>query len=94
MSSQSYDNIAAEIQALEDKKKLILDSIQEQEEHIVDIDIKVKTLIKKFPCCYSCGKRFHPKQMTIATQDDVDEYVDKNEGYCGPEVGEYYCGWC
>ena len=49
----------------------------------------IKLLYKKLPRCCSCGRNGF---MKIATQADVDEYVDQREGYSGPDVGEYYCG--
>jgi len=89
-----YNNIDKNIKDLEIQKNAIVDIVKKHEKNINDIDKKIKNLTKLFPRCYSCGKHFHPKQLTIATQDDVDERVDRNDGYFGPEVGEYYCGWC
>jgi predicted patatin/cPLA2 family phospholipase len=89
-----FDNIDKEIKEFENKKNVILDIVKEYQKNIDDIDKKIKNLYKLFPRCYSCGKHFHPKKMTIATQEDVNERVDRNDGYYGPEVGEYYCGWC
>jgi len=89
-----FDNIDEEIKELENKKNGILGIVKEHQKNIDDIDKKIKNLYKLFPCCYSCRKHFHPKKMTIATQEDVNERVDRNDGYFGPEVGEYYCGWC
>ena len=37
---------------------------------------------------------YHPKDLIKATQQDVDDYFDKNEGYTQLEVGENYCGGC
>jgi hypothetical protein len=30
--------------------------------------------------------------MYIATPEDIKTYVDQNDGYNGPKIGEYYCG--
>jgi recombinational DNA repair protein RecR len=79
---------------LEKEKQIALNLLRENEKKIDDINKKINILSRKFPSCYSCGKYYHPKNMTIATQEDIDDYCDKNEGYCGPEIGEYYCGCC
>ena len=92
MSTEELNNIYKEIKDFEKDKQQILCIMRKNETKIFDIDTKIKSLTKKFPTCYSCGKHYHPKNMTIATQEDIDEYYDKKEGYCGPEIGEYYCG--
>ena len=92
MSTEELNNIYKEIKDLEKDKQQILCILRMNEKKIFNIDTKIKSLTKKFPTCYSCGKHYHPKNMNIATQEDIDDYFDKNEGYCGPEIGEYYCG--
>ena len=52
---------------------------------------RIDKLYENFPKCYSCGKNQDPRNMIIATKEDIDNYICSNEGYCGPEVGEYYC---
>ena len=91
-TEKSYDDIKKEIKDLEKKQKVIVDFVKEHRKNIDDIEKQIKNLTKLYPRYYSCGKHFHPKQMIIAMQEDIDEYVDQNEGYCGPEFGEYYCG--
>jgi RNA polymerase-binding transcription factor DksA len=94
MNTEELNNIYDEIKDLEKEKQIVLNFLRENEKKIDDINKKIRILTKKFPTCYSCGKHYHPKNMTIATQEDLDDYYDKNEGYCGPEIGEYYCGCC
>lgn len=91
-NSEHLDNIYTEIKDLEEEKKNILDIIREYEKKLYKINDNIKSLTQKFPSCYSCGKKYHPKNMVIATQEDIDDYYDRNEGYSGPEIGEYYCG--
>jgi predicted patatin/cPLA2 family phospholipase len=92
MSIKNLNNIYEEIKDLQNEKQSIFEIIKENEEKVFIIEQKIKKLTNLFPSCYSCGKHYHPKNMIIATQEDVDEYYDKNEGYYGPEIGEYYCG--
>ena len=92
MSADNYDNIFKEIGILQNEQRIILFRLRRYEEDINTIDKKIEDLMKKFPSCYSCGRYRHPKNMIIATQEDVDDYYDKNDGYNGPEVGKYYCG--
>ena len=89
MSIENLNDIYKEIKDLQNEKQSIFEIIKEK---VYVIEQKIKKLTKIFPSCYSCGKHYHPKNMTIATQEDIDEYYDKKEGYCGPEIGEYYCG--
>ena len=93
MNTEELNNIYDEIKDLEKEKQIALNLLRENEKKIDDINKKIKILSINFPSCYSCGKHYHPKNMTIATQEDIDDYYDKNEGYCGPEIGEYYCGY-
>lgn len=88
------DNVLKQIKELEKERQVFVNIKKEQDKLIDDIDKKIKILTKKYPSCCSCGKRYHPKQMIIATEEDVSDHTDRNEGYSGPEVGEYYCGWC
>ena len=72
-------------------------SILYSERKNIDLQIdnfekEIKNVLKKFPKCYSCDKNKDPKFMFIATQEDLDNYKDMNDGYNGPEIGEYYCG--
>jgi glycyl-tRNA synthetase (class II) len=67
-----------------------LDKIQRK---LCDVDVKIRHFLQKYGVqCSSCGRHFLTKDVWIATQRDVDEYTDMNDGYAGPTVGEYYCG--
>ena len=90
--NEHFDKIYTEIKDLEEEKKNILNIIKEHEKVYFILNNKIKSLIREFPTCYSCYKHYHPKSMVIATQEDIEEYYNKNEGYSGPEIGEYYCG--
>jgi len=92
MLSESYDIINAEIKELESEKRKILLLIKHNEEQFNTLSQKIKNLKLKFPTCYSCGNHYHPKEMYISTQEDVDNFYDKHEGYTKLEVGEFYCG--
>ena len=91
-TEKNYETIYKEIENLENEKKESLNLLKKIEQDITNTDIKIRKLMTKFPNCYSCGNYRYPKNMIIATQDDINEYYDQNEGYNGPEVGEYYCG--
>lgn len=91
-NNEHLDNIYTQIKGLEEEKKNILDIIKEYEKKLYKINYNIKSLTQEFPRCYSCLKNNHPKNMVIATQEDIDDYYDRNEGYSGPEIGEYYCG--
>lgn len=88
----NFNDIYREIKELRDEKQTILEIINENEKKVYLIDQKIKKLTELFPSCHSCGKKYPPKNMTIATQEDIDEYYDQNEGFSGPEIGQYYCG--
>ena len=92
MKKVNYDNIYKEISILRNEQRVVMDRIKKYEEDINTIDRKIEDLMKKFPSCYSCGRCRYPKNMIIATQEDLDNYYDQNEGFSGPEIGEYYCG--
>lgn len=92
MNTLEVNNIYDEIKDLQKEKENILNVLRVNEKKLDIINKKIKSLTQNFPACYSCGKHYHPKNMTIAKQEDIDDYYDKNEGYCGPEIGEYYCG--
>ena len=85
METENFELIRNEIKQLRKEEKILFENLN-------NVQMNIKNLYKKFPSCFSCGRRTDPKQMLIATQEDVDDYFDKNEGYCGPEIGEYYCG--
>lgn len=55
------------------------------------IDVEIERWKKmQVPNCSSCGK--HKQNVWVATEKDVQDYIDQKEGYAGPTVGEYYCG--
>lgn len=87
-----YNNIRNQIKDKYKQKSLIIQKIKELETECDKIDKEIALLSSKYPKCYSCGKHQDPKFMDKATQDDIDNYVDSNEGYFGPEINEYYCG--
>ena len=87
-----YTKVALEIKDLfkiQDELRLNLKQVKLD---LYNNQKKIDNVMKKFPRCYSCGKNRDPKNMVIAQQEDIDDYFDRNEGYCGPEIGEYYCG--
>jgi chromosome segregation ATPase len=94
MANVNFDAIDAEIKQLENEKQKILLRIKENEEEFNSLQQKIKQLKLKFPTCYSCWNHYHPKDLIKATQQDVDDYFDKNQGYTQLEVGENYCGGC
>lgn len=86
------DDIHAQVADLNKEQAVLSKQIKALRKKSDDIEDRIKSLTLKYPTCYSCGNHYHPKYMVIATQEDVNEYTDNNEGYCGPETGEYYCG--
>ena len=89
---KNFDSIYIQLDELEKNSKVLLQSLKNIEIDIYNNQDKIKKLIEVFPCCCSCGHHKDPKQMIIADKEDVDTYYDQNEGYCGPEIGKYYCG--
>lgn len=85
MNTLEINNIYDEIKDLHKEKENVLNVLRVNEKKLDIINKKIRSLTQKFPACYSCGKHNHPKNMTIAKQEDIDYYYDKNEGYCGPE---------
>ena len=82
---ESFVIIRKEIKELKDDENKLFENLK-------FVQAKIKNLYKKFPRCSSCGRNTDPIYMTIATQEDIDDYFDRDEGYSGPDIGEYYCG--
>ena len=87
-----YNNIRKQINEKHQQVSLITEKIKELQEECNKINSEIYNLMRKYPKCYSCWRYQDPKYMIKATQEDIDSYVDNNEGYCGPEISEYYCG--
>jgi septation ring formation regulator EzrA len=80
-----------QIKELRQQEQLLYKNIDNINTTINTIQNKINKLYEKFTKCYSCGRNKDPENMIIATKEDVDNYHDKNDGFCGPEIGEYYC---
>ena len=89
---EKYKSILDELAILYDKQDGLTDNLKNMYSEIQNNQKKIKHLLKKLPICYSCMKNINPKYMNIATQKDLDNYKDQEEGYRGPKIGEYYCG--
>lgn len=87
-----YKNISKKIEELHKQNSLINKNIIELQEKLKENYQKIKEISKNFPKCYSCGHHQDPKNMFIASEKDVENYIDQNEGYSGPRLNEYYCG--
>jgi hypothetical protein len=61
-------------------------------EQIAALQGAIVTAMRNEPQCASCGKHRFAGEMHLADEKDVAEWVDQNEGYAGPVVGEFYCG--
>lgn len=85
-----YNIIRSQIKEKHRQNSLILQKIKEFENEFHKINKEIKLLINKFPKCYLCGKNQDPKYMEKATHYDIDNYIDKNEGYSVPELNEFY----
>ena len=92
VDQKNYKDIEYQINELLDKEQMLLVDLKNVEINLYNVKHKIREIMKKFPSCHSCGTHQNPKNMIIATQQDVDKYYDQNDGYCGPEIGEYYCG--
>ena len=88
----NYEKIEDEIKKLYDKNTELLKRIKEIQKEYDNNYRHIERIMKGYPKCYSCSRNVNPKYMEIATQEDIDNYVDSNDGYIGPEIGEYYCG--
>jgi hypothetical protein len=56
-----------------------------------DIENKIKVRMQNEPTCCSCGRHKQIKNLIIATQEDINNYVWQNEGDVKPVIGGYYC---
>ena len=92
MDYMDYNNIRNQIKDKHKQNSVILQKIKKLRTEYDKINKEIALLSSKYPKCYSCGKHQDPTLMIKATQHDIDNYVDNNEGYCGPEINEYYCG--
>lgn len=86
------ENTSEKLQILYEEQRKLNELLRTIYSDIKDNQQLIKELLKNFPTCYSCGKHINPKYLEIATQEDVDNYIEQNEGYNGPKIGEYYCG--
>ncbi len=86
------ENTSEKLQILYDEQKKLNELLRTIYSDIRENQELIKELLKNFPSCYSCGKHMNPKYLYIATQEDIDNYIDQNDGLNGPEIGEYYCG--
>lgn len=88
------ENMDKEIEKLRNERKQINNEYRNcmkiYGDKIEKINNKIKELMKNAPKCYSCGRNSF--DCWKAEKEDIDNYIDQNEGYSGPEIGEYYCG--
>ena len=89
--SDLIEKTRKEIKELLRQEKIISENIILMQRTLSIVRNRIDKLYENFPKCYSCGKNQDPRNMIIATKEDIDNYICSNEGYCGPEVGEYYC---
>ena len=87
----NFEKVRKEIRDLVDDEQKLRENLKEIETNLWKVQNDIKKLQHLFPSCHSCGRHQDPKHMIIASKEDVDMYYDKNEGFCGPEIGEYYC---
>lgn len=87
-----YNNIRNQINQEFERSSIILQRINELQTEYNKINKEIALLVSNYPKCYSCGKHQDPKYMVKATQEDINNYIDKKEGYCCPKINEYYCG--
>ena len=90
-NSDIVEKTRKEIKELREQEEFLCKYISNKQITLNIIRSKIDKLYENFPKCYSCGKNQDPRNMIIATKEDIDNYICSNEGYCGPEVGEYYC---
>lgn len=79
------DELELEANELQAQMKDLSDRMRENEK-------LRKSFMKDEPLCHCCYRHVRAKNVWKATQEDADNWFDQNEGYCGPTVGEYYCG--
>ena len=87
-----YYEIEKEAKNILYKNNNILNQIKELEKEYNNNIKKLDIIFNKYPKCHSCHKNKNPKYMWIASEDDIKNYIDQNEGYNGPIINEYYCG--
>lgn len=73
------------------EKKKYEEELKRIHTRIRDLEAKIKEMKQKqYPQCASCGRNV--RGAWIATREDIEKYIDQNEGYGGPTEGELYCG--
>ena len=77
---------------LKQEEMKLYNDIQNLTHQIKKINNQMKEILKTEPTCCVCGRHTLKEDMTIVTQDILNDYEDQNEGYGIPSLGEYYCG--
>ena len=85
MIRQVLKQLRMEEKELEEQQRTINRKLDNIRNRITDCEYQ-------FPMCESCGKPSDPEHMVIATEEDVANWEDANEGFSNPIIGEYYCG--
>ena len=81
------------MESLQERERVIRRQIQDLQKELEMIhQAKIIYLAQNGVRCASCQRYRLQKDVWIATQDDADSYIDENEGYAPPEIGEWYCG--
>jgi hypothetical protein len=85
-------NNKEKIYLLKKEEMKLYNEIKNLTNQIKQINDQMKEILKTEPTCCVCGRHRLKEDMTIVTQDILNDYLDQNEGYDIPSLGEYYCG--
>lgn len=81
------------MESLLEKRAKLMQQLETIQRELCEVEMEIRHFLQKYGVtCSSCGRSFLQKDVWIATQHDIDEYRDMNDGYAGPTIGEYYCG--
>ncbi|NBV29168.1 hypothetical protein EBS02_09180, partial [bacterium] len=75
------------------ERKKIYDEVQQLMKKIQHLEKQIEDLKKlHLPVCSSCHQYKFPSSVWKASEEDIRDYIDQNEGYSGPIWNEWYCG--